>query len=134
MQIGGVLDCQYFRNSGGWGFLHSSDPCVQKCYPVLGLGSGESPLRHLQTPVLHWIRQNPKGDGTKGKAKKSVINCRKCRKIFILWQIVVTFFSRPLPAVPFWFSPMDGFQSSEKFSGTSAFSFSRMAMQSFHVK
>ena len=27
-------------------------------------------------------------------------------------QIVVTFFSRPLPAVPFWFSPRNPFQAS----------------------
>ena len=29
-------------------------PWVQKCYSVLGLGSGGRLLGHFQTPVLHW--------------------------------------------------------------------------------
>ena len=30
-------------------------PWVQKCYPVVGLGSGERLLWHFQTPALYWV-------------------------------------------------------------------------------
>ena len=43
---------------------------------------------------------------TWNKETDIVANCLKCRKLsWLLSQIVVTFFCRPLPAVPFWFSP-----------------------------
>ena len=42
-------------------------------------------------------------DGKCHKMSQVVVQCRKLS--WRLSQIVVTFFSRPLPAVPFWFSP-----------------------------
>ena len=34
-------------------------PWLQKFYPVLRLGSGESLVWHFQTPVLYWSATNP---------------------------------------------------------------------------
>ena len=83
-------------------------PWVQKFYPVLGLGSGDTLLWHFQTPVLYWInfslRQEPPkiqvdSDldstmmGARQRSGEGVVRRNGCPK-GCFWR--VRFFSAPL--------------------------------------
>ena len=65
----GKMQCRFLSSAGAGGnrarpmrlpddsqyWIKIVHPWVQKFYPVLGLGSGESLLWRFQTPVLYWI-------------------------------------------------------------------------------